>query len=86
MGPMSGPIVWALLTGALTGGVWVGIVLLQRIRRIAERQPAELEDVRRRLDELDGVERRLAEVEERLEFTERLLAQRPEPRLPPPGG
>jgi hypothetical protein len=82
---MSGPILWALLTGALTGGVWVGILLMQRIRRITERQPAELEDMRRRLDELDGVERRLAEVEERLEFTERLLAKREELRLPPPG-
>ena len=77
---------WALLTGAITGGVWVAIVLFQRIRTISERQPAELEEMRRRLDELEGVERRMAELEERLEFTERLLArQKDMVRLPPPG-
>ena len=84
---MSATVAWALLSGAITGGVWVGIVLLQRIRMISERQPAELEDMRRRLDELEGVDRRLAEVEERLEFTERLLARQNEAgRLPPPAG
>ena len=83
---MSGILAWALLTGAVTGGVWVGIVLIRRFRMISERQPAELEDMRRRLDELEGVDRRLAEVEERLEFAERLLARQQEPgRLPPPG-
>lgn len=82
---MSAAIVWALLTGAITGGVWVGIVLLQRIRRISEQQPAELEDLRRRLEELEGVDRRLAEVEARLEFAERLLIQRKDAvSLPPP--
>lgn len=82
---MPATIVWALLTGAITGGVWVGIVLLQRIRRISEQQPAELEDMRRRLDELEGVERRLTEVEGRLEFTERLLGQQKDAvRLPAP--
>jgi cell shape-determining protein MreC len=81
---VSGTIVWALLTGAITGGVWMSIVLLQRIRAIAERQPAELEEMRRRLDELEGVERRLAELEERLDFTERLLSQRTDlERFPP---
>jgi hypothetical protein len=39
---MSGPIVGALLTGALTGGVWVGIVLMQRTRRISEREEPRL--------------------------------------------
>lgn len=82
---MSATILWALLTGAITGGVGVGIVLLQRIRRISEQQPAELEDLRRRLDELEGVDRRLAEVEDRLEFTERLLGNQPNRvSLPPP--
>ncbi len=82
---MQAEVIWALVTGAISGGVWVGIVLLQRIRRISERQPAELEDMRRRLDELENVERRLTEVEGRLEFTERLLAQQKEAgRLPPP--
>lgn len=84
---MGATVLWALLTGAITGGVGIGIVLLQRIRKISEQQPAELEDMRRRLDELEVVERRLTEVEGRLEFTERLLAQRKDAvRLPPPEG
>ena len=83
---MSGTIAWALLTGTITGGVWVGIVLLQRIRQISERQPAQLEEMQRRLDELEHVDRRLAEVEARLEFTERLLTrQRDAEKLPPAG-
>ncbi len=84
---MGATVLWALLTGAITGGVGIGIVLLQRIRKISEQQPAELEDMRRRLDELEVVERRLTEVEGRLEFTERLLAQQKDAvRLPPPEG
>lgn len=83
---MSGAIVWALLTGTISGGVWVGIVLLRRIRQISERQPAQLEDMQRRLDELEHVDQRLAEVEARLEFAERLLSrQRDAERLPPAG-
>jgi predicted nuclease with TOPRIM domain len=83
---VSGAIVWALLTGTISGGVWVGIVLLRRIRQISERQPAQLEDMQRRLDELEHVDQRLAEVEARLEFAERLLSrQRDAERLPPAG-
>jgi predicted nuclease with TOPRIM domain len=81
---VSGAIAWALLTGMITGGVWVAIVLLGRIRRISDQQPAQPEDMRQRLEELEQVERRLAELEERLEFTERLLIrQREAARLPP---
>jgi len=82
---MSATIVWALLTGLVTGGAWVAVVLLQRQHRLIQQQPGLLEDVERRLDELDRIEKRLAEVEERLSFAERLLTQRDEPqRLPPP--
>jgi hypothetical protein len=78
-------VVAVLLTGIITGGVWVGIVLLRRQYRLTEQQPALLDDIQRRLDELENAEKRLAELEERLDFAERLLTRRQDPaRLPPP--
>lgn len=82
---MQGMVLWGLLNGLITGGVWVGIVLLQRQRRMLRQQPLQLEDIERRLDELERVEQRLAEVEGRLEFAERLLARREDQRPLPPG-
>jgi type II secretory pathway component PulJ len=80
-------IVAVLLTGIVTGGVWAGIVLISRQRRLIETQPALLDDIQRRLDDLDNMDRRLADLEERLEFTERLLSKQQDPtRLPPPTG
>ncbi len=80
---MEGTIWWALATGFITGGVWVGILLLRRERRGAQPR-AQIEDMQRRLDELDDVGTRLADIEERLDFTERLLAEeRAAGRLPP---
>lgn len=74
-----------LLTGMVTGGVWVAIVLLRRPRREGEPAPHELAEMRERLAELDQVQARLAEVEQRLDFTERLLAERRDAeRLRPP--
>ena len=82
---MMEPILWALLTGIVTGGVWLGIVLAGRQRRLSRQDPVLLEDMRERLLRLEDVEKRLAEVEERLDFAERLLARQREPeRLPPP--
>ena len=44
---------------------------------------AEVQDLHARLGELEGVAQRLVEVEDRLDFTERLLAQqRPAAMLP----
>ena len=81
---MSGTIVWALITGIVTGGVWVGIVLLRRQHRLSEQQAALFADMQRRVDELENVDQRLAEVEERLDFAERLLTtQRDAQRLSP---
>ena len=68
-------VLWALLTGGITGAVWVGIVMFGRQRRI-DAGRRDLDDVNARLDDLDGAERRVAELEERLDFTERLLAQK----------
>ena len=66
-------VLWALLTGTVSGGVWAAIVLLGRQRRLAERQDAIRLTLERRLDELEGVEARLAELEERVDFAERIL-------------
>lgn len=47
---------------------------------------AELGDLRDRIDELDGLASRVAELEERVDFAERLLArQRESDRLARPG-
>ena len=79
-------VLWALGTGLISGGVWVAIVLTRRQQELAERQQAMIGDVERRTAALDQLEQRFAEVEERLDFTERLLAEEREAkRLTPPG-
>ena len=70
---MGTTIIWALLTGIVTGGTWAAIVLLGRQHRLAEQQAGMRLELERRLDELEGIETRLAELEGRVDFTERLL-------------
>jgi len=60
--------------------ITVPIVLLMYVRAKIRPQPIaqnveEIEVLRARVAELDDVQRRLSEVEERLDFTERLLAR-----------
>lgn len=83
---LSAVFLWALGTGAVTGAVWVGIVLAGRQRRLLEQNRELLEDRQRSLDALDAVHRRVLEVEERLDFSQRLLAERRDftPAPPPP--
>ena len=82
--------------GSLIMIVSIGIVMVRlvtsKIRqqelKAAGMDPAErdrlLEDIQTRLGELDQVKERIGELEERLDFTERLLAsQRDAPRLGP---
>ncbi len=45
----------------------------------------ELEQIRARVGEVDGLQHRVAELEERVDFTERMLAQRPAPERLPEG-
>ncbi len=72
---MANAVIWALLTGLVTGGVWVAIVLFSRQRWLRQQYQAMVEETDRRLSELDDTHRRMAELEERLDFTDRLLRQ-----------
>jgi uncharacterized membrane-anchored protein YhcB (DUF1043 family) len=72
---------WALMNGLIGIAVGGGIVLWQRQKR-AEREQERLEDdIHRRQDELDLVNQRVAELEQRLDLSERLLRgnRQPEP-------
>jgi hypothetical protein len=63
----------------------VGKALAARITRHSEQglDPGEVDEIHARLQELEQSQARLAELEERVDFTERLLAQRKDPgRLP----
>ena len=92
--------VWAVGVGFIVLTVAVAQVVARRLipadqlrhadrlrgRRGAKREVAEaLEEVEARLGELDDMRKRLAEVEERLDFAERLLTkQRETERIVPP--
>ena len=86
--------VWAVGVGFIVLSVGVAQVLVRRLlpadrllgRRASQRDLAEmLEEVQRRLGELDDLRKRVGEVEERLDFAERLLTkQREGERLAPP--
>ena len=91
---------WAIGVGFIVLCVGVAQVVARRLipadqlrhadrlrgRRGAKREVAEaLEEVEARLGELDDMRKRLAEVEERLDFAERLLTkQREAERIVPP--
>jgi hypothetical protein len=77
-------IVWALLTGGITGAVWVAIALRDQKRQIAELQLKLLDRLEARVDGLDLIDQRLAEFEERLDFAERVKGTESHELLPPP--
>lgn len=68
-------VIWALFTGGIICGVWVAIVMYGRQKRI-DAGRRDLDEMDARIDELEGAEARVAELEERLDFAERLLAQK----------
>ena len=72
-------MLWALLTGGITGGAWVGIVLLRRQRRLTEEQWRLLEATRAQLDVMAETQARLSDAESRLDDAERALLERPRP-------
>ncbi len=70
-------VIWALLTGGITGGAWVGIVLLRRQRRLTEEQWRLLDTTRAHLEAMTGTQARLGEAEARLDEAERALLEPP---------
>ena len=94
-GVQDSPPPWIMLQPAVVGVVALGflatcaLVLLPLARAFARRiehrpgEPAgsraELEELRQRVAQLEGQHGRVHELEERLDFAERLLAQRPDP-------
>lgn len=58
-------VIWALLTGGITGGVWTSIVLLGNQARLRKEQQSLGDDVAARRAELARLEARLAFVESR---------------------
>ena len=67
---------WALMNGLIVVATWGGIVLWNRLKRTELEQERLEDDITRRQEELDLVNQRLAELEQRLDLSERLLAQR----------
>ena len=85
-----------MLTGAVTMVVagyafvriaqgQIGQAIARRIQGKGAADPELREELYQLRDEIAGLERRLAESEERLDFTERLLAQQHEPNALPDG-
>ena len=72
-------VMMTLLITGLTG--YAGVTFIHRMQGRskasgAELDPAELDDFRAQLAEIDHLRERVSELEGRLDFTERLLAQR----------
>jgi hypothetical protein len=63
----------------------IGRALARRLEGQAGVVDERLVEVERRLQELEAREHRVGELEDRLDFAERLLAQRDEARLPGSG-
>ena len=63
-------VIWALLTGAITGGVFTAIILKARQRRLVDDYEALLDDNAAHVAELARVSRRMLELEERVESAE----------------
>jgi hypothetical protein len=76
-----GEVFWPTAAiGALIALGFAGVALLRRLPHAESRglEPAEretLEELRLRLGQVDQLQQRVGELEERVDFTERLLAQ-----------
>ena len=65
---------WALGNGIVIGAVWVAIAMYYRQKRINRRREG-ADELQSRIDALEASQARVAQLEERLDFTERLLHQ-----------
>jgi predicted component of viral defense system (DUF524 family) len=77
-------ILWALATGAVTGGVWTAVVLWRRHVSLAFQYRELMDDRGRILAAVEELEAHNRELEERLEFVERLIARSGNPDALPP--
>jgi len=78
-------VIWALLTGAITGGVFIAIIMKTRQRRLVEDYESLLDDNAAHVAELERVTGKMLELEERVESAESLLLQQQQRNaLPPP--
>jgi hypothetical protein len=78
-------VIWALLTGAITGGVFTAILMKTRQRRLVDDYEALLDDNAAHVAELERVTGKMLELEERVESAESLLIQQQQrDALPPP--
>src|SRR2546428_4863887 len=69
------------------GGRWGSKREVAELVDEVERKLGELDDLRKRLGEVEEMQRRLGEIEERLDFAERVLTkQREAERIAPPKG
>lgn len=83
----AGQVAMFLALGAAAMGLFLGplgAAIARRIGGPSEEPAAELEDLRDRIQTLEAQQDRVAEVESRLDFAERLLAQH-QAALPPAG-
>ncbi|MEP6571040.1 MAG: hypothetical protein ABJD11_00025 [Gemmatimonadota bacterium] len=75
---------WAMGVGFITFAFFSGIGVMMRLMpssmhgkhgKLSNEQATQIEQVQHRLDDLEEAQLRVAELEERLSFTERLLAK-----------
>jgi hypothetical protein len=86
-----GEVFWPTAAiGTMISLVFVGIAALRLLpqskhRALQEREREALDELHDRLGQLDQMQQRISELEERVDFAERLLArQRDDRRLAPP--
>ena len=76
---MLGTVAWALMNGLIIGAIWIGIVLTRRQRRLDDQSLRLERDAAQRQEQLEEVNQRVAELEARLDLSERLLNRERQP-------
>ncbi len=76
-------VIWALLTGGITGGVWVSIVLLSNHAKLRQEQHDLGMEIESRRMEVARLDARLAQMESRYAQIESAVARERKTELPP---